>query len=141
DRGHQLRAQLPRGFRRRDRPEGPRRAARAAGVGPGEGARALSTSGGISQLADRGGGRCVLSGALTLESAPWLWKELETGGLLGTAVEADLSGVDAADSAGLALLVAWKAYCRHQGNDLVFKGVPARLRALAALTGAGPVLG
>lgn len=101
----------------------------------------MSTACGSSQLADRGGGRCALSGALTLESAPWLWKELEDGGLLGAAVEADLSGVDTVDSAGLALLVAWKAYCRRQGNQLVFTGIPERLRALAALTGAEPVFG
>jgi phospholipid transport system transporter-binding protein len=100
----------------------------------------VTVNGATSQLADRGGGRCALSGALTLESTPWLWKELQAGGLLDNAVEADLSGVDTADSAGLALLVAWKAACRRQGRELAFTGVPGRLRALAALTDAGRLL-
>lgn len=94
----------------------------------------------ISQLADRGQGRCEVSGPLTLESAPWLWKELETAGLLTQAREANISSVTAADSAGLALLLAWKAECRRNGAELVFHGVPARLRALAALTGAEKLL-
>jgi ABC-type transporter Mla MlaB component len=93
-----------------------------------------------SQFADRGQGRCSVSGALTLESAPWLWKELESAGLLSGAREADLSAIVSADSAGLALLVAWKAQCRRSGSNLQFSGVPEKLRALAALTGASVVL-
>jgi phospholipid transport system transporter-binding protein len=93
-----------------------------------------------SQLSDRGAGRCAVAGALTLESAPWLWNELQAAGLLSSAREADLSGVDAADSAGLALLIAWKAYCRKQGGELVLTGVPDRLVALARLTEAQALL-
>jgi ABC-type transporter Mla MlaB component len=89
-----------------------------------------------AQLADRGAGRCTLTGSLTLETASWLWRELQAGGLLGTAVEADLSGVAESDSTGLALLLAWRASRLHAGGDLGFTGVPARLTALAALTGA-----
>lgn len=95
---------------------------------------------GTSLLADRGDGQCVLSGALTLDTAPWLWKELETTGLLADARQADLSAVDAADSAGLALLMAWKAHCIRQGGSLAFSGVPQNLLALAALTGAQQML-
>jgi len=95
---------------------------------------------GTSLLADRGQGRCALSGALTLQSVPWLWKELQTAGLLASAREADLSEVTSADSAGLALLAAWKAACRKQGTELVLRGVPPKLTALAALTGAGSLL-
>jgi anti-anti-sigma factor len=100
----------------------------------------VSADRGISELADRGGGRCELSGELTLASVPWLWQELSEGGLLGGAREADLAGVAAADSAGLALLVAWKAECRRNGGELRFSAVPPRLAALAALTGAQDLL-
>lgn len=100
----------------------------------------MNSDRGTSQLADRGQGRCQVSGALNLESAPWLWKELQASGLLSQAREADLAGVTTADSTGLALLLAWKAECRRQGADLGFRGVPARLRALAALTGAEQLL-
>lgn len=89
-----------------------------------------------AQLAEREAGRCALSGALTLETAPWLWRELTTGGLLSSANEADLSGVTESDSAGLALLVAWRATRRQGGGDLTFRSLPQRVLALAALTGA-----
>jgi phospholipid transport system transporter-binding protein len=93
-----------------------------------------------AQLAEQGEGRCALSGALTMETAPWLWRELQQAGLLASAVEADLSGVSASDSAGLALLVTWRASRRQAGGELTFTAVPARLRALAELTGAGALL-
>lgn len=89
-----------------------------------------------AQLAERGAGRCTLAGSLTLETAGWLWRELQTGGLLTGAAEADLSGVTESDSTGLALLVAWRASRRQAGGDLNFIGVPQRLQLLAALTGA-----
>jgi phospholipid transport system transporter-binding protein len=93
-----------------------------------------------AQLAERGAGRCTLAGSLTLETAPWLWRELTTGGLLTTAVEADLVAVTESDSAGLALLVAWRAGRRRAGGDLNFTNLPERLRLLAALTGAQDAL-
>lgn len=99
----------------------------------------MKREGASSQLSDKGQGRCALAGALTLESAPWLWKELEAG-LLYNAREADLSGISSADSAGLALLLAWKAHCRKQGGELAFTGVPQTVTALAALTGAQGLL-
>ncbi|MET0282402.1 MAG: STAS domain-containing protein [Steroidobacteraceae bacterium] len=95
----------------------------------------------VAQLAERGEGRCALTGSLTLETAPWLWKELMRAGLLQGAVEADLAGVTESDSAGLALLVTWRASRRQAGGDVVFLAVPQRLRALAELTGAGQILG
>jgi phospholipid transport system transporter-binding protein len=94
-----------------------------------------------AQLAERGDGRCALSGALTFDTAPWLWQQLRTGGLIVQAREADLSAVSDSDSGGLALLVAWRASCRQAGGDLRFTAVPGRLQALAALTGAQDVLG
>ena len=89
-----------------------------------------------AQLAELGAGRCKLTGSLTLETAPWLWRELRTGGLLTAATAADLSGLVESDSTGLALLVAWRACRRQAGGDVQFTGVPQRLQLLAALTGA-----
>ncbi len=54
----------------------------------------------------QGEGRCAVAGALTFETVPVLWRQLEAGGLLNAARDADLAGVTDADSAGLALLVA-----------------------------------
>lgn len=93
-----------------------------------------------AQLAERGEGRCTLAGSLTLETVPWLWRELRGGGLLSTATEADLSELTESDSTGLALLVTWRAIRKRAGGDVTFNGVPERLRLLAALTGAQAVL-
>jgi phospholipid transport system transporter-binding protein len=93
-----------------------------------------------AQLADRGEGRCVLSGALTLETAPWLWQQLRAGVLLNEARTVELSEVTDADSAGLALLLTWRASCKAAGADLRFANVPQRLIALARLTGAQTLL-
>jgi phospholipid transport system transporter-binding protein len=94
-----------------------------------------------AQLVERGEGRCALVGALTLETAPWVWQQLQAGGLLAAAREADLAGVTDADSAGLALLVAWRGSCAAAGNNLGFRALPVRITALAQLTGAGAALG
>lgn len=92
-------------------------------------------------LSTRGEGRCAITGVLTLETAAELWKQLKAGGLLQAAREADLSGVTDADSAGLALLVAWRGHCLAAGGALGFQGLPARVVALARLTSAEAALG
>jgi phospholipid transport system transporter-binding protein len=94
-----------------------------------------------AQLAERSEGRCAVEGALTMETAPWLWQQLKGGGLLSAAREADLSGVTDADSAGLALLLAWRGSCAVAGNNLAFRALPLRIMALAQLTGAEAALG
>jgi phospholipid transport system transporter-binding protein len=93
-----------------------------------------------AQLAEKGEGRFAISGALTFETAPWLWQQLQEGAWLGRAREADLSGVTTADSAGLALLIAWRAAANTGGAALKFESVPERLLALARLTDAETLL-
>ncbi len=46
-------------------------------------------------------------------------------------VVVDLAGVQRADSAGLALLVAWLRHARRQGRRLRFRRMPAQMRAMA----------
>jgi phospholipid transport system transporter-binding protein len=86
------------------------------------------------------GGGCSLSGELTFATVPQLWRDLERGGLLRSATVADLSAVSDADSAGLALLVAWRSRRRAAGADVGFVAPPERLMALARLTGAETIL-
>ena len=93
-----------------------------------------------AQLADRGEGRCALSGALTLETVPWAWRQLQAGSLLKSARTVELAGVTDADSAGLAMLVTWRASCAAAGSQLRFENVPERLLALARLTDAHALL-
>jgi phospholipid transport system transporter-binding protein len=94
----------------------------------------------MAQLADRGDGRCVISGAVTFETVPWLWQQLCSGALLREARAAELSEVGDVDSAGLALLVTWRASCKAAGGDLRFENLPDQLMALARLTDAQALL-
>ena len=56
-------------------------------------------------------------------------------------VSVDASGLEAVDSATLALLLAWSARARHAGVTLHLHRVPLGLVALARLCDAGPLLG
>jgi phospholipid transport system transporter-binding protein len=47
----------------------------------------------------------------------------------------DFSNVDAADSAGLALMIEWIKLSRSQNINLSFKNIPAQLVSLAKLSG------
>ena len=49
-------------------------------------------------------------------------------------IAVDLSGVGAADSAGLAVLLYWLAWARRNKRALTFKGVPASIEALARIS-------
>jgi phospholipid transport system transporter-binding protein len=87
-------------------------------------------------LVDSGAGRCTVAGDLTLATAGQLWRQLHSSGLLRSAGSVDLGGVKDSDSAGLALLMAWRACCRASGHDLKVLALPERLAALARLTAA-----
>jgi phospholipid transport system transporter-binding protein len=91
-------------------------------------------------LVDAGAGRCSVAGDLTLATTETLWRELRSSGLLRTATSVDLGQVRESDSAGLALLVAWRASCKANGVHLAMNAVPERLFALARLTSAEAML-
>lgn len=93
-----------------------------------------------AQLAEKGEGHCAISGAMTFETTPWLWQQLREGTWLAKAREVDLADVTDADSAGLALLIAWRAAKKTAGGGLQFNSVPERLLALARLTDAEALL-
>ena len=78
-------------------------------------------------------------GALTFETAN---AALEQGVAAIRAGETvfDLAGVRAADSSGVALLLAWQRRARDAGQKLTFINVPANIDALANLYGLDGVL-
>lgn len=86
-------------------------------------------------------GRFRLSGVATLGNARAV---LEHGSRafagLGR-VELDLSGVTAADSAGLAVLLTWVERARSAGQVLVFGALPAQMLAIARVCGVETLLG
>ena len=86
-----------------------------------------------------GDGSARLSGALTFETVPDLFLEVERHP--GAAPrELDLSGVRAADSAGLALLLEWQATLNSAGGGLSVTAAPESLLQLARLAEADQVL-
>jgi phospholipid transport system transporter-binding protein len=77
--------------------------------------------------------------ALTFQSAR---EALEQGAAAIGAGETvfDLAGVKAADSSGVALLLAWQRRAQGAGHRLTFINVPDNVRKLAALYGVDTLL-
>jgi phospholipid transport system transporter-binding protein len=55
-------------------------------------------------------------------------------------LEIDLSRVKAADSAGLALLLEWRAMAARQGTRVVIEGLPEAMTSIAHLCRIEPLL-
>jgi phospholipid transport system transporter-binding protein len=77
--------------------------------------------------------------ALTFQTAP---AALEQGAQAIQAGETvfDLGGVKAADSSGVAMLLAWQRRAQQAGQRLSFINVPENVRTLAALYGVDSLL-
>lgn len=76
----------------------------------------------------------LLSGELTFESVPALYREMEQRLRdSGPICDIDLTGVGAVDSAGLALLLEWQARQRARGRELTMRQAPDNLMRLARL--------
>jgi phospholipid transport system transporter-binding protein len=95
----------------------------------------------LSQLQQLAAGHAALSGPMTLATVTELRREGRRALRGGAApMVFDLSGVSAADSAGLALLVDWLAYAATQGCKLEFANPPTALLALARISDVAPLL-
>jgi len=86
------------------------------------------------ELQDLGDGRFELSGDMSFETADQILKSSES--LFGQypTVEIDLTKVKKADSAGLALLLEWKAQANQKAGKITFVGIPESLSAIARTT-------
>ncbi|MDC8014760.1 STAS domain-containing protein [Tahibacter soli] len=80
----------------------------------------------------------ALSGALTFATAAQALRECRGAGHAKTL---DLAGVDAADSAGLAVLLALARDARAAGRPFAIANAPESLRALAQLAEVDGLLG
>jgi phospholipid transport system transporter-binding protein len=86
------------------------------------------------------GRRWAFRGGLTFEDATRVL-EASRSLPLPTSGRIDFSGLHAADSAALAVLVALKRRASHEHHKLVFEGLPEAVLALAHVYGIGEVLG
>jgi phospholipid transport system transporter-binding protein len=99
---------------------------------------APATAGGYEFSGD--GGRFRLAGCFGFETAAAVLARGDS--LFGThpVVELDLSGVTDADSAGLAVLLAWIERARRRGQSLRYVGMPPQLAGIARITDVEPLL-
>ena len=83
------------------------------------------------QLVDQGNGRFAVKGAMSFATANALLRRSEK--LFGRhqSLEIDLSGVEKADSAGLALIIEWKSQAASRQVDMRIDGMPETLIAIA----------
>ena len=86
------------------------------------------------ELRDNGDGRFALTGDLSFETAERLLRESEDMFERHTRIEVDLSGVEKADSAGLALLLEWITWANHTVREIRFADMPERILAIAKTT-------
>ncbi len=95
------------------------------------------------ELLRDGKSRFRVDGDLTFETVPELWHQAPArfAGITGDTLTVDLTAVRRADSAGLALLVAWVRWGRQRGVRVRFTRPPKSLQALAAAAGLQSLLG
>jgi phospholipid transport system transporter-binding protein len=82
-------------------------------------------------LQDHGEGRFSLSGDMSFETANQILRSSESVFRQHATLEIDLSGVGKADSAGLALMLEWKAQAGQRGASIQFIEIPKSLLAVA----------
>ena len=80
------------------------------------------------------GERWLLAGALTVDTAGSILRSSRDAALPKTGI-VDLAGLEAVDSAAVAVLLAWLRRAAREGIELSFSGAPASLAALAELYG------
>lgn len=85
-------------------------------------------------LEDAGEGRFVLGGQMTFHTVEKILRQSEDLFEAHTRLEIDLSGVERADSAGLALLLEWITWANHTVREIRFTGMPERILAIAKTT-------
>jgi phospholipid transport system transporter-binding protein len=86
------------------------------------------------QLKNEGDGKFSLSGDMTFATAEQILRQSEDLFAKHTRIEVDLSKVEKADSAGLALLLEWITWANHSVREIRFTDMPQRVLAIAQTT-------
>jgi phospholipid transport system transporter-binding protein len=93
-----------------------------------------------ARLAAAGDGRLRVEGVLDFDTVVDLLTQGEALVPRGGELRIDLSGVDSANSAGLALLLEWLDLARARGTRLLYSGMPESLTRIAAFSNLGSLL-
>ncbi|MDH3432089.1 MAG: STAS domain-containing protein [Gammaproteobacteria bacterium] len=86
------------------------------------------------ELRDVGDGHFELSGDMSFATAADILRASERSFGEFRNLEVDLSKVRKADSAGLALLLEWKARAHQNATEIEYVGIPDSLLAIASTT-------
>lgn len=86
-----------------------------------------------AQIVRDGAFRFHVEGEMTFATARELLRQSVTYFQKPQDIEIDLSRVSAADSAGLALLLEWKARAAESGAEVVVEGLPEAMESIAHL--------
>lgn len=82
-------------------------------------------------IIELGEGRYSLSGTLDFESVPDLLEQSERWFDGNESLTIDLSGVDSANSAGMAVLIEWKSVASRKNRPINFQNIPTTIEHLA----------
>jgi phospholipid transport system transporter-binding protein len=93
-----------------------------------------------AQIKQLGDGRMQLDGVLNLDSVPALLSEVDALSYDTPSLTVDLRTVEHADSAGVALLVAWMRSARRAERDIRFLNMPAQMLNIARVSGLDAIL-
>ncbi|HLF97601.1 MAG TPA: STAS domain-containing protein [Methylococcaceae bacterium] len=85
-------------------------------------------------------GRFKVEGELTFASVPEMLKISARLFQGQSSIHLDLSGVGRADSAGLALLIGWRAQAGREKRALDFYAIPEQILAMARVNGVESML-
>lgn len=86
------------------------------------------------ELTDLGDGRFELGGEMSFQNANEILEAGESAFGQHQSLRVDLSNVTKADSAGLALLLEWKAQAAKRSGEIRYLAVPDGLLAIAKTT-------
>lgn len=93
-----------------------------------------------AQIKSLGEGRMQLSGVLDLDSVSALLSAIEALTYDVPAVAVDLRDVERADSAGVAVLIAWMRSARQAQRDIRFLNMPSQMLNIARVSGLDAIL-
>jgi len=93
-----------------------------------------------ADFTDRGNGNWLLEGELDYHTVPGVLARSAACIRGEGAIQVDLRGVSRADSAGLALLVAWLRNAERAGRSISFVNVPEQLLLIARVCGLEEIL-
>ena len=86
------------------------------------------------EFRDLGEGRFELSGEMSFDTVDRILRDSEAAFRNHESLEVDFSRVDKADSAGLALLLEWKAQARRRSRTIDYVAIPGSILAIAQTT-------